>query len=95
MTMTIHKMAIEQSKFEFYMPRAFVPLSVQMQHNKVTMWYAVDDEDIHHRTQLVTFYIVGTGQDLPSGKITHLGTIQDHPYVWHIFVGPYVIGRID
>lgn len=55
--------------------------SLQVQARTPTLWVEVDPDAPE---EYVTFHIVGTGWDIPSG-LDYIGTLQDGPYVWHFF----------
>lgn len=57
-------------------------LSVQVQGDKICLWFAVDDKAIKLD---VCFYVVGTGHEIPEPATNHIGTVQQGAYVWHIF----------
>lgn len=61
-------------------------LAVQMQGNNLCVWAMVDDT---HPMFTMPFRIVGTGHPLPNhvrGEWQHVGTVQQGPLVWHLFV---------
>jgi len=64
------------------MPRGARPLAVQVQAGDMCLWAAVDSRAplVRHK-----FNIGGTGHPLPDGE--YIGSVQDGPYVWHIFDG--------
>ena len=63
----------------------FQPLSVQMQDGELTMWAEVDGDS--SAEELFWYFIVGTGWSVPQGfgLHHHVATVQDPPYVWHVY----------
>ncbi len=67
------------------MPRLAVVLDCQIQQNVPTLWALVDNGAEKERR---FFTLLGTGWDMPpefDGKLTHIATIQDAGFVWHVF----------
>lgn len=56
-------------------------LHVDVQHGDPCLWARVDPDRPFAK---YTFYIVGTGHDIPPG-LAHVGTWQEGPFVWHLF----------
>ena len=71
-------------EFEFIWPAGSVPLTVQMQHGELCLWFQCDpDNSVETRTVLV----LGTGNPAPNLDDTdHLGSVQDRIFVWHVFL---------
>jgi len=40
-----------------------------------------------NKTDIFTFYIVGTGNSIPVMARRHVGSFNHGPFVWHVFVG--------
>ncbi len=62
------------------------PLSVQYQHDDLTVWMAVDTDE--PKTGRIEIVIVGTGNPANhAAGMTFLGTVQEpkRPFVWHVF----------
>ena len=57
-------------------------LDVQMQHGLIALWFLVDTS---REEQVRRFRVYGTGQPFGLDDYRHVGTVQDVPYVWHIF----------
>ena len=59
-------------------------LHVGMQDDSLCAWAEVESEapELNRR-----FSIVGTGQ-APPPTAEYLGTVQQPPYVWHIYINP-------
>jgi hypothetical protein len=84
---TIHKYPLEIIDIQpVIIPKAFSPLSVQIQNGKLCLWALVDNE-----AKKVTrnVYIVGTGNPAPeqANRSNYVGTVQSRPFVWHVFMG--------
>ncbi len=61
---------------------------VGLQDGLVHIWKEeATGDDVHRYTQ--TFYIVGTGQEIPSGHahMDHVGSVMQGPFVWHVYKG--------
>jgi len=58
-------------------------LSSAMQNDKLCIWAIVDTESPDEQR---SFIIIGTGHNLASSfKLNYISTVQDSPYVWHLF----------
>ncbi len=57
-------------------------LTAQMQGDALRLWAIVNpDNPPEHRT----FLISGTGNPFPEGTAAYIATVQQGPFVWHIF----------
>lgn len=65
------------------LPADAVPLCVDRQHSDITLWYTVDPSKPHAPERAI--WIVATGAVAPDNA-TYVGTVQQPPYVWHVFV---------
>lgn len=65
------------------MPKGTTILCVQMQTTVPTIWALVDTEQME--TERRRFRIYGTGREIPSESGIYIGTVQNGPFVWHIF----------
>lgn len=66
------------------MPKGAEILTVQVQAGHTCLWAHVDpNEELEPRK----IYIVGTGHPTPADAWRYIGTIQQPPFVWHIFEG--------
>jgi hypothetical protein len=65
------------------MPLGAELLAVQIQGKQICIWAVVNPEE---EENVQTFYIVGTGHPMPEGRVRFLGTVQDDPFVWHVFL---------
>lgn len=86
--MTIWKYAIDRVDVRWLeMPIGARIIHVGMQNEQITLWAIVDPKaDCEKRA----IRVVGTGNPFPdASECTHLGTVFDGPFVWHVFVnGP-------
>lgn len=87
MSLVIYKYPMSQETTYIPMPKGAQILDVQMQHGVPTIWALV-----HETAELETrnFQTVGTGQSLSDNMkdYSHIGTVQDGSFVWHIFEVP-------
>lgn len=66
-------------------PRLAECLSVQMQGDKIQSWWLVNERNA---VEQVTILIYGTGDSMSDSLVSYLeflGTVQDGPFVWHVF----------
>jgi hypothetical protein len=77
----IYKYELKEGSVE--MPIGAKILSIQYQNNRPYIWALVDtDVECEFRY----FALVATGEDFPEADdFTYINTIQDGPFVWHIF----------
>jgi hypothetical protein len=67
------------------MPIGAKVISVQFQNGNLCLWAIVNPSNA---TELRCFEVYGTGADFPSlgmAERKHLATVQEGPFVWHIF----------
>lgn len=67
---------------EFHIPEGSKPLCAQIQGGIPCVWLEVDPRK---RNELRSVYVVGTGQAIPRDS-EYIGTIQQPPLVWHIYI---------
>lgn len=82
--MIIYKYALEttgRQKLQIPSPQNF--LSVQLQRDKICVWYEVDEAH-DQEDDVIEFVIVGTGHRAPD-VAQHLGTVQMGGFVWHVY----------
>lgn len=83
--MTIWKYEIPiDDEIMIKMPMGARVLAVQVQRGVPRLWVLVDPlEPVHVRT----FYVVGTGNQMPDDPCVHVGTFQTQSglLVWHLF----------
>jgi len=80
MKKTIFKYSINGSFIKI--PDGGEILSVQHQNGVPTMWVLVDtDKPLVDRE----FLMFGTGDEIEVDGLTHIHTLQENGYVWHIF----------
>ena len=65
------------------LPKGADPFTAQFQGEQLCVWAAIDtEEELEDRE----FRIIGTGEPLDlSGVFRFLNTVQQGPFVWHIF----------
>lgn len=63
-------------------PRGSKLLDVQMQDGAICGWFIVDTETSY--SDLISVKVCGTGFEAPEGH-GHVGTVQQGPFVWHVF----------
>jgi hypothetical protein len=82
---TIYKYQFEIENFVFIeMHKNAKILSVQMQNDIPTIWAIVQTDNVKEKRR---FFIIGTGQPFNQNVWISgfIGTIQQPPFVWHIF----------
>lgn len=67
---------------QIYIPKNSMQLSIQIQNHQICLWALVNPDEL---PELREFIIAGTGNLLPNEGMKYLGTVQQPPYVWHIF----------
>jgi len=74
-----------KAKTELYLPVGFKYIDIQAQDNKLVLWVAVDEDE--KNSELVTLYTYGTGEPIEDESTikTHLRTVRNGRFVWHIF----------
>lgn len=65
------------------MPANAKVLSVADQAGVLTIWALVD---VDAEKEARKFYVVGTGHPLDFTGANFLGSVQQGPFVWHVFV---------
>lgn len=70
--------------WRFHMPIEAKVLTVQPQRHLPTVWAEVDPDDVD--TLPRWFTVVGTGHPLPDWEMSYVGTWQDGPFVWHLYL---------
>lgn len=66
-----------------HLPSSAKPLSAQLQGDQLCLWAEVEDE--WNPGKEVVISIVGTGHPIPPGAVNYLGTVQQGPFVWHVY----------
>lgn len=65
------------------MPEGAQILTVQMQDRLPYLWAIVDTNAVNHDRVIE---VLGTGNPIPkTGSRAYIGTVQERPYVWHVF----------
>lgn len=57
-------------------------VSVQRQGDSLCLWAIVAPENPQQRRDI---RIVGTGHPMPDDRLVFIATVQDGPFVWHVF----------
>lgn len=65
------------------MPVAADLLSVANQRGKLCLWAMVDPENPNKVERDIE--IIGTGNSMPEGRRSFIGTAVIDPFVWHVF----------
>lgn len=83
---TIHKSILTESGVvDPPIPYEADILTAQLQKGKVTLWYTVDP-DVTVVTRHRKVKIAGPGGYLANLDLyTYINSVQDGPYVWHVF----------
>jgi hypothetical protein len=69
------------------MPQGVSPadvLDVQVQNGTICLWAMCDPDATLEQRDV---YIHGTGHPFNPDGMEHVGTVQQPPYVWHVFLG--------
>lgn len=77
---TIWKFPIQNT---LMLPVGFKPLHVAMQMGILTLWAEVDPNAPKEPMQA---HVIGTGQPFDETGMTYVGTAQDGPFVWHLYL---------
>lgn len=74
------------------MPKDAVVRRFAMQLETVCFWAEVDplSDGVQHE-----FVIVGTGHRLPGGLFRYVGSCDDGPFVWHLYMNGSELGKND
>ena len=82
---TIHKYPLEISgRQEIRMPEDAEILHVGLDPNSSPhVWALVDT---HAELQPMKFFVVGTGQEMLPWAMQHVGSFNQGPFVWHVFL---------
>lgn len=73
-------------------PGSFRPLCVMVQGGQLCLWAVVDKLDQQTNREVS---IVGTGNPVPKelSQDFYLGSVQQGPFVWHVFTADQPISR--
>lgn len=72
---TIHKITLHKSVYTIPLPVGSVPLTAQIQHGEVVVWYeTTSSKDGEFKDE--RFIMLNTGEDMPDNKFRYLGTVQ-------------------
>lgn len=80
---TVWKFPILGGFEQLPMPRGAKILHVADQGGIITLWAEVDTTAERVRRGVV---VVGTGRPLPQGEGSHVGTVMQGEYVWHLYL---------
>lgn len=89
MTTTIHKFTL-RPRPSFGAQAIDLPvdaqiLDCQMQGGRLALWALLDPSAT---SLLRAFRVYATGTGLPTAPGRYIATVQDGPYVWHVFEVP-------
>ncbi len=76
---------IAENAFTLDLPIDAHPIAFQMQAGQPTLWVFIPDPRSSVKRPL-RFAVIGTGNPFDLGDMQYLGTIQQPPFVWHLFV---------
>ena len=69
-------------RIKINMPLNALIRHIGLQNEQICIWAEIDEKN---KISKKNFYIVGTGCDIPKEAKYYIGTIQQPPYVWHIY----------
>lgn len=64
------------------MPGSARILCAMNQHGLVTIWAEVDSSMSKEDR---TFWIVGTGSNMPNVPLIYIGSVSQPPFIWHVY----------
>lgn len=73
----------EDQHFQLNLPAGAIILCVQIQNGRPCIWAEVDPRADRNITR--HFAWVGTGHIIPENAFQYIGTIQPHPFVFHLY----------
>ncbi len=83
MSHIIYKYTLEVASLQtLELPAGARLLTAQMQGDALRLWAIVNPD---HPTEGRTILISGTGNPFPEGTVAYIATVQQGPFVWHIF----------
>ncbi len=87
MQKTIHKQHLLIAGSQtLTMPKGAEILHVGMRDgDQITIWYIHEDYDPTALGEVRTFAVFGTSEYFEGDDLTHLGTVFQGLYVWHVF----------
>jgi len=71
-----------QESFELELNKGYKILNVGLQNRAICIWVLLDTEC--EKVKAI-FSVFGTGWSLPELSMSHIGTVQIEPLVWHVF----------
>lgn len=86
MAKTIYKYEIQLGRNEVKMPKGAQILTCQMQGETLNVW-AIVSPNSGYAEEIKVITVYGTGHPLPNSMsaVDWIATVQDSPYVWHVF----------
>lgn len=85
--MRIHKYKLEATDSQVVrMPSPQRFLSFQDREGALCVWYEVNEDADDDEFDDLEFLVLGTGHNLPKRDALYLGTAQQGPFVWHLYV---------
>lgn len=79
---TIHKVQLPNALNNVSVPKGARFIHVEEQNCELTAWYQCDTDQ---PKEMRLLHIVGTGNAIPDGKMSHIGTAIMTPFVFHVF----------
>lgn len=87
---TIHKYKLDENTDSFRSYEGMTLLHADYQGDSLCLWAEVETtaEDID-----VPFRVIGTNFTLPSDNYKHFATVQNPPFVWHVYLRTASAGK--
>lgn len=79
----IYKYDLEIGKTILFLGISDRIMDIQAQDGQICMWVMVDLDD--RRKSPRTFEVQATGHEFDGSNLNYLRTVQDGPFVWHVF----------
>lgn len=79
-----YEFPIDRIAGDVEMPEGARIIHVDQQREMVATWWA-EIPDPTAPLVARTFVVVGTGHTIPGDGLTHVGTVLDGPFVWHLY----------
>jgi hypothetical protein len=81
---TIHKFGISRRGIsKISVPKNAYRLTADMQGQNIFIWMLIDCETTDREIQ--EYIVLATGEAVSIEALDHVSTIQEGPYVWHVF----------
>lgn len=80
----VWKQPLNHGVTDFFSPVGAKPLAVALQGDQIMLWQLVDTEAAKVGRR---YMVAGTGHPLPDAILPsdYVGTVQQGPFVWHVF----------